>query len=65
LPLYKGHGCNQQVLTQFSIHRRDTLDSEPMHQEYLADAMRDCQRELIEPRSGGGQYRTRRRYCPF
>jgi hypothetical protein len=23
LPIYKGRGCHQQILTQFSIHRRD------------------------------------------
>jgi hypothetical protein len=28
LPLYPGHGCHQQVLTQFSIHHRDTLTSD-------------------------------------
>jgi CRISPR/Cas system-associated exonuclease Cas4 (RecB family) len=48
LPLYKGHCCNQQVLTQFSVHRRDALGAEPEHQEYLADAGKDCQRELAE-----------------
>ncbi|MCH7917941.1 MAG: DUF2779 domain-containing protein [Planctomycetes bacterium] len=48
LPLYEGHGCHQQVLTQFSIHRRDGVDEKLQHQEYLADANRDCQRELAE-----------------
>jgi hypothetical protein len=48
LPLYSGHGCHQQVLTQFSIHHRDSIDAEPGHSEYLADATRDCQRELAE-----------------
>jgi hypothetical protein len=38
LPLYQGHACHQQVLTQFSIHHRDGIDSEPRHTEYLADA---------------------------
>ena len=46
LPLYEGHGCHQQVLTQFSIHRRDSLDGELHHHEYLADAARDCQRDV-------------------
>lgn len=48
MPLYGGHGCHQQVLTQFSIHYRDGLGATPRHTEYLADAVRDCQRELAE-----------------
>lgn len=48
LPLYEGHGCHQQVLTQFSIHHRDGIDAAPRHTEYLADAARDCERELAE-----------------
>jgi len=48
LPLYQGHGCHEQVLTQFSIHHRDRIDSEVRHSEYLADAGRECQRELAE-----------------
>jgi hypothetical protein len=46
LPLYDGHGCHQQVLTQFSIHRRDGMGAEAFHSEYLADAARICEREL-------------------
>jgi len=48
LPLYQGHACHQQVLTQFSIHHRDAIDSEPRHSEYLADSAKDCQEELAE-----------------
>lgn len=48
LPLYPGHGCHQQVLTQFSIHRRDRTGDQLQHEEFLADAARDCQRELAE-----------------
>lgn len=48
LPLYPGHGCHKQILTQFSIHHRESKDSEPTHSEYLADPSRDCQRELAE-----------------
>lgn len=48
LPLYPGHACHQQVPTQFSIHRRDHINSEVRHSEYLADAPKDCQRELAE-----------------
>lgn len=48
LPLYRGHHCHQQVLTQFSIHCRDSADAEPTHVDFLADARRDCERELAE-----------------
>jgi hypothetical protein len=46
LPMYEGHGCHEQVLTQFSIHERDSIAGELRHIEYLADATRDCQRDL-------------------
>lgn len=29
LPIYEGQGCHRQVLTQFSVHRRDNIDSQP------------------------------------
>lgn len=48
LPLYPGHRCHQQVLTQFSVHHRDSINSELRHSEYLADSARDCQNELAE-----------------
>lgn len=48
LPTYNGHGCHRQVLTQFSIHHRDSIDGELRHSEFLADALRDCERELAE-----------------
>lgn len=48
LPMYDGHSCHRQVLTQFSIHRKNAMDSEPTHSDYLADASRDCERELAE-----------------
>jgi hypothetical protein len=48
LPLYNGHGCHQQVLTQFSVHHRDSVDAAAHHSEYLADAAKDCQKELAE-----------------
>ena len=48
LPLHEGIGCHQQVLTQFSIHHRNSIQGETHHSEYLADASRDCQRELAE-----------------
>jgi CRISPR/Cas system-associated exonuclease Cas4 (RecB family) len=48
LPLYEGNGCHRQVLTQFSIHHRDDIDAEPSHSEYLADATKDCEKELAE-----------------
>ena len=48
LPLYEGHGCHQQILTQFSLHSRSNIDGVLEHREYLADASKDCQRELAE-----------------
>ena len=48
LPLYVGHGCHQQVLTQFSLHHRDAIAGEIYHTEFLADADRECERELAE-----------------
>lgn len=36
------------MLTQLSIHHRDSTSAEPWHSEFLADASRDCQRELAE-----------------
>ena len=36
------------MLTQFSIHHRDSIDGQTRHSEYLADATRDCERELAE-----------------
>jgi hypothetical protein len=48
MPLYEGHACHQQVLTQFSIHHRDAISAEPRHSEYLADAAKDCRREVTE-----------------
>jgi len=48
LPLYPGQGCHEQVLTQFSIHHRDGIGAQPSHSEFLADALKDCQRELAE-----------------
>jgi hypothetical protein len=48
LPLYPGYGCHEQVLTQFSIHHCESIDAEPSHSEFLADATQDCQRQLAE-----------------
>ena len=48
LPLCVGQGCHQQVLTQFSIHHWDRIGGELHHTEFLADATRDCQRDLAE-----------------
>lgn len=48
LPLYSGHGCHKQVLTQFSIHHRESPEAEPHHDEYLAEATRHSERELAE-----------------
>ena len=48
IPLYPGHGCHRHVLTQFSVHHRDSLDAAPRHSEFLADAVESQERLLAE-----------------
>lgn len=48
MPLYHGHGCHRQVLTQFSVHHRDSLDAAPRHSEFLADAAQNQEQLLAE-----------------
>ena len=48
MPLYDGHGCHHQVLTQFSIHHRDSLYGETRHSEFLADATESQEQLLAE-----------------
>ena len=48
LPLYEGHRCHEQVLTQYSVHQCDRPGNITSHNEYLADPRKDCQRELAE-----------------
>ena len=48
LPLYPTHGCHDQILTQFSLHKRDEAGSALQHVDYLADPSQDCQRQLAE-----------------
>lgn len=48
LPLYPGRRCHEQVLTQFSVHSRDSLSAELRHAEYLADPAEDGERPLAE-----------------
>lgn len=48
LPLYEGHKCHQQVLTQYSIHSRNDLDGAIFHAEYLSNAKIDSERQLAE-----------------
>lgn len=47
LPLYRSYGCHQQMLTQFSVHWRHQPGDRLQHAEFLADADRDCQRDLV------------------
>lgn len=58
MPLYDGHGCHRQVLTQFSIHRRSAPDGALSHSDFLADAECCQERELamalIDALSGEG-----------
>ena len=48
MPLYQGHWCHRQVLTQFSVHRRAGRQARLDHYELLADATKDQERELAE-----------------
>ena len=48
MPLYDGHGCHHQVLTQFGVHHRDSPDAAPRHSEFLADAKENQERLLAE-----------------
>ncbi len=48
LPLYEGRGCHEQVLTQFSAHHCGVPGQLIGHDEFLADPVRDCERELAE-----------------
>ena len=49
MPLYYGHGCHRQILTQFSVHHRDSLEAATRHSEFLADAGQ-CQEQLLAER---------------
>ncbi len=46
MPLYDGHACHRQVLTQFSVHHRDGPDAVPHQSEFLADARQNEERRL-------------------
>ena len=48
MPLYHGHGCHRQVLTQFSVHHRDSPEAATRHSEFLADAEQSQERLLVE-----------------
>ena len=48
MPLYHGHGCHRQVLTQFSVHHRDSPEAATRHSEFLADAEQSQERLLAE-----------------
>ena len=49
MPLYHGHGCHRQILTQFSVHHRDSLEAATHHSEFLANA-EQCQEQLLAER---------------
>lgn len=48
LPLFPGLRCHEQVLTQYSVHHRETFDRECTHDEFLAENKRECQWELAQ-----------------
>jgi predicted RecB family nuclease len=46
IPLYDDVAPFKPVTTQYSIHCRPQPGTEPEHVDYLADPLRDCEREL-------------------
>ncbi|MCG8639126.1 MAG: DUF2779 domain-containing protein [Desulfobacterales bacterium] len=48
IPLYSGIAPHAQVLTQYSIHKCDSIENETEHFEFLADPLRDSRKELTE-----------------
>jgi hypothetical protein len=48
IPLYEGIAPHQQLPTQYSIHLCERVGHSSKHFEFLADASRDCSRELAE-----------------
>jgi hypothetical protein len=48
LPMYDNHSCHRQVLTQFSVHRKEAIGSDPTHIDYLADATQDCEKLVAD-----------------
>jgi hypothetical protein len=48
MPLYEGHGCHQQVLTQFSVHHRADPTAACTHSEFLVDVSKTDERQLAE-----------------
>lgn len=48
LPLYAENSPYEQIVTQYSIHQCSQPGKVTRHLEYLADASRDCRRELAE-----------------
>jgi hypothetical protein len=48
VPLHKEVSPYEQIVTQYSIHKCKELGKVTRHLEYLADATRDCRRELAE-----------------
>ncbi len=47
-PLYKNVAPHSQVITQYSIHKCDSIDHIVEHFEYIADHKRDCRRTITE-----------------
>lgn len=47
-PLYKNVAPHSQVITQYSIHKCDSVDHIIEHFEYIADHKQDCRRIIAE-----------------
>jgi len=48
LPLFQGVAPYEQLVTQYSLHVCNAAGEVLEHREYLADARRDCRRDLAE-----------------
>jgi len=48
MPLYRDIAPRTQLLTQFSIHKTDSLGNILNHYEYIADQTKDCRRAIAE-----------------
>ncbi|MBI3864911.1 MAG: DUF2779 domain-containing protein [Planctomycetia bacterium] len=48
IPLFPGTAPHEQIVTQYSVHLCQAPGKVSGHREFLADASRDCRRELAE-----------------
>jgi hypothetical protein len=66
LPLYDDVAPFEQIATQYSLHRKDSLEAEAKHREFLSRADRDDRRALAEALLRDlGTHGTILTYSPF